>query len=103
MGSPPSAGGGGKDHRDLPNWSLSAADFVLCKAESFDACAMPPEAKLEPRPGMSAVFSTWKRQAENRTETSGREQAGRKGTGRQAGNSQAGKGNRELEVKKNKE
>ena len=56
---------GGKDHRDLPSWSLSAADFALCKAEAFDAYAMPPEAKLEPRPRMPAVFSTWKRQAEN--------------------------------------
>ena len=56
---------GGKDHKDLPHWSLSAADFVQCKAEAFDKCFAPSEHKLEARPRHPAVFSTWKRQAEN--------------------------------------
>ena len=32
---------GGKDHVDLPSWSLSSADFPHCKAEVFDDYAMP--------------------------------------------------------------
>ena len=49
----------------MPNKSLSAADFVLCRAEAFDAYVMPTESKREARPPMPAVFSTWKRQAGN--------------------------------------
>ena len=56
---------GGKDHRALPAWSLSAADFPFCKAEVFDAYTMPAESKLEARPRHPVVFSAWKRQAEN--------------------------------------
>jgi hypothetical protein len=32
---------GGKDHREMPSWSLSVADFVVCRAEHFDSYTMP--------------------------------------------------------------
>ena len=42
--------GAARNHKELPPWALSAADFVHCKAESFDEYAMPADTKLEPRP-----------------------------------------------------
>jgi len=56
---------GGKDHLELPSWSLSVADFPLCRGEDFDNYSMPADVKLEPRPRHPVVFSQWYRQAEN--------------------------------------
>ena len=56
---------GGKGHRDLPSWSLSSADFPVCKAAAFGGYAMPADNKLESRPRHRTTFAVWKRQVEN--------------------------------------
>ena len=60
---------GGKDHRELPAWSLSAADFPRCKAEAFDGYAMPADTKLEQRPRHPPSVGVWRRQVENQIRT----------------------------------
>ena len=59
---------GGKNQKDLPSWSLSAADFPVTREEGFDSYVMPADLKLEGRPRAPHSVAVWKRQCENEIE-----------------------------------
>ena len=56
---------GGKDHTNLPNWTLSVAQAVTAKPRDFDAYEIPKDDKLETKPRHPTHFATWLKQAKN--------------------------------------